>query len=523
MRLAQLFAAAKSDRRRVAGRTAALSCVLTLALTSGVSLAHPAREHRSRAAAHGSPRIATIADAHCVPYARCGTYPHHVSVHGDELAISGKGIGAKMGVWFASRVHGRRIGPIYRYAPRAHLKKSGLGLVVQIPKRAVSGRIAVMLGGDRHSNAYGPIYLVHHKMHPPPPPPPPPAPTPTPTAAPTPIAAPTPTGTAFDGVGMWIWYVSKSNGGSLASIIEQAKADGVGTLFIKSSDGSSNYWSQFSPEMVAAVHAAGLKVCAWQYVYGTNPIGEAELGAKAVATGADCLVIDAESSYEGRYGAAQQYIDTLRAKIGPTFPVGLASFPYVDYHESLPYSVFLGPEGAQFNVPQVYWKDIKTTVAAAVAHTYEQNLIYGRTIEPLGQTFEDPTPGEIVSFRTLATLHGASGVSFWDWQETSAQGWLGLTEPLDPQLQLTPEEATSPLLKKGAKGDQVLWMQEHLAAAIPTQQITGLFNEETATSLKQFQASRGLPATGETDATTWGDLLALPPVAVDWTGGGPKG
>ncbi len=158
---------------------------------------------------------------------------------------------------------------------------------------------------------------------------------------------------------------------------------------MKSSDGSSNYWSQFSPELVAAMHANGLKVCAWQFVYGTNPVGEAELGARAVAAGADCLVIDAEGEYEGHYASAQKYIETLRAKIGPAYPVGLASFPYVDYHESFPYSVFLGANGAQFNAPQMYWKDIGTSVASVYAHTYEQNLIYGRPIAPLGQTYRE--------------------------------------------------------------------------------------------------------------------------------------
>ena len=46
---------------------------------------------------------------------------------------------------------------------------------------------------------------------------------------------------------MWIWYLSQSDGGNLASIVAQAHAAGVTTLFVKSSDGSSNYWSQFSP------------------------------------------------------------------------------------------------------------------------------------------------------------------------------------------------------------------------------------------------------------------------------------
>ena len=109
---------------------------------------------------------------------------------------------------------------------------------------------------------------------------------------------------------------------------------------------------------MAELHANGLKVCAWQYVYGTNPAGEANLGAQAVANGADCLVIDAEAEYEGHYGAAQTYITDLRAKIGPSYPLGLASFPYVSYHPSFPYSVFLGPDGAQYNAPQMYWKDI---------------------------------------------------------------------------------------------------------------------------------------------------------------------
>ena len=168
-------------------------------------------------------------------------------------------------------------------------------------------------------------------------------------------------------------------------------------------------------------------MCAWQYVYGTNPVGEAELGAQGGRpNGADCLVIDAESQYEGLYGAAQTYIDTLRAKIGPAYPLGLASFPYVNYHPSFPYSVFLGPNGAQFNAPQMYWHDIGTSVAQVYVNTYEQNLIYGRPILPLGQTYGGVSASEIVAFRSLASAYGAAGDSFWDWQETSTSGWTSM-------------------------------------------------------------------------------------------------
>ncbi len=277
----------------------------------------------------------------------------------------------------------------------------------------------VLVGRGGHSNSYGPIHVVNYALHPP-----------TPPASHSTTVAPAPSGSAFDGQGMWIWYVSQSDGGNLASIVAQAHAAGVSTLYVKSSDGSSNYWSQFSPELVQTLHANGLKVCAWQYVYGTNPAGEANLGAEAVANGADCLVIDAEAEYEGKYGAAQTYIADLRAKIGAAYPLGLASFPYVYYHTSFPYSVFLGPEGAQFNAPQMYWKDIGNSVDTTYANTFISNRVYGRPIFPLGQTYSKPSSEEVVRFREEASLYGAAGISFWDFQETPASLWSALATPL---------------------------------------------------------------------------------------------
>jgi peptidoglycan hydrolase-like protein with peptidoglycan-binding domain len=293
-------------------------------------------------------------------------------------------------------------------------------------------------------------------------------------------------------------------------------------VFVKSSDGSSNYWSQFSPQLVQELHAGGLKVCAWQYVYGTNPQGEAALGARAAANGADCLVIDAEAEYEGRYSAAQTYIDELRAKVGPSYPIALASFPYVSYHPSEPYSVFLGPGGAQYNAPQMYWKAIGVSVDTVYANTWIGNRIYARPIYPLGQTYESVSYSDLVRFREEAVTYGATGLSFWDWQETSSSGWSALAAPLAPLSSVTPN-AEWPELHSGSKGDQVLWLQEHLATAVPSQQTTGFFGSETKTNLIAFQSSHGLSASGVAEPATWQALLALQPVAVNWTGHGPSG
>src|SRR5262249_27084337 len=146
-----------------------------------------------------------------------------------------------------------------------------------------------------------------------------------------------PPATAFDREGMWIWYVDRTEGGNLARIAARAKSHGIGTLYIKSSDGGS-YWSQFNSPMVG-----GLRDCAWGFVYGDSPLAEARVAAAAVKRGADCFVIDAEGQYEGKYAAAERYMRALRARIGEEFPVALATFPYVDYHPAFPYSVFFAP------------------------------------------------------------------------------------------------------------------------------------------------------------------------------------
>jgi peptidoglycan hydrolase-like protein with peptidoglycan-binding domain len=474
----------------------------------------PAHIHSSTRSSGGASPTAhsasvKITGAKCVPAAHCSTTPRKVSA-GGELLIKGAALRRGMVVAFPRSWNAR----IARNSPAARLAQSSLGLIVRVPRSAHSGRIMILLGRGRHSNSYGPIQIVGYALHPPRPPAP---------RRVTPVGATAaPSGTAFDGQGMWIWYVSQSDDGDVASIVAQAHTAGVGTLFVKSSDGSSNYWSQFSPELVALLHAAGLHVCAWQYVYGTNPAGEAALGARAVANGADCLVIDAEAEYEGKYGAAQTYIADLRAKIGPSYPLGLASFPYVYYHTALPYSVFLGPEGAQFNAPQMYWKAIGNSVDTVYANTYASNRPYGRAIFPLGQTYEKPSTADEVRFRAEAPLYGATGISWWDFQETPAGGWKALAEPLAPLTTVTPDAGWSELAQ-GSKGDPVLWMQEHLATAIPTQATTGIFDSTTKSNLESFQSAHGIAPSGRTEAATWQALLALAPVAVNWTGAGPKG
>ena len=118
-------------------------------------------------------------------------------------------------------------------------------------------------------------------------------------------------------------------------------------------------------------------------------------------------------------------------------------------------------------------------------------------------------------FRALWSGYGAGGLSWWSWQSASDKTWATLSKPA-PAPEPAPDPGW-PALAVGASGDQVVWLQQHLASVEGSAPINGRFGASTEASLKRFQRSRSLPASGETDAATWVAVLALPVRAVQWT------
>src|SRR3954469_19682917 len=436
--------------------------------------------------ADAATRAPVLTGLRCVPATKASCRQRPQVQIGKQVELRGRGFKAGMRVSFRWS----------RGALATKLHRSKAGWVVRVPVGVKPGTISVRVT-DRAGRRSRVIRLV---------------------VLPQPVVRPVPSGggtlpAIFRGDGMWIWEVPKSSGGNVTAIGLKARAAGIETVFVKSSDGATP-WPQFSPQLVEALHAQGLRACAWQFVYGANPAAEAAQGARAVQTGADCLVIDAESAYQGRYAQAQQYIAALRAAIGPAYPVGLTTFPYVDFHPRLPYSVFLAPGAAQANLPQVYWKAIGGSVDAGSAKTVAHNRLYGTPLAPLGQTYQSPTPDDLQRFRQVWASYGAGGLSWWSWQASPQYAWDTLAAPAPAPVPLA--DPGWPVLSTGSKGDEVIWLQQHLASLAPALAITGNFGSQTAQTLAAFQTARGLPATGETDSATWQAVLSLPLTPVDW-------
>jgi hypothetical protein len=282
-------------------------------------------------------------------------------------------------------------------------------------------------------------------------------------------------------------------------------------VVVKAAHGTQR-WPQFGTPLVEALHAAGLRVCAYQRALARRPAAEARVLARAVRVGADCLVIDAEIEYQGRYAAAVSYMRALRAAVGPGFPIGLTSFPYVDLHGTFPYSVFLGEGGAQVNMPQMYWKLLGTDVAGVFARTWAQNAVYGRPIAPLGQAWGPASRVQVRQFRALAAARGAPGLGWWVWQHARPGLWAGMTDPVRAPLRLFSPRPAFASLRRGSAGDQVRWLQLRLRAAGESVPVTGRFLGLTERAVERFRETAGLPPGAVVDDATWSALLAAAPI-----------
>lgn len=441
-------------------------------------------------------------------FVRCSSVPypcqgsHTIVVRGGKMLVGAGGMTKAARVEFPVRSSSgkagkRRVGGSFRTKTR---------LLVSVPKDAVSGVIKVVMPGPRYSNG---VRVTVRK-----------APAPTRVTRPTPVAPPVRSAgrSVFDGSGMWIWYLRRAAGGDPDAIAEQAAAAGVRTIFVKSADGT-NVWSQFSAAAVAALKSTGLNVCGWQFVYGRDPLGEARAAAAAKEAGADCFVIDAEGDYEGKYAQAQRYTKALRAAVGDDYPIGLTSFPYVHYHPGFPYSVFMAPGGATFNLPQVYWKTIGTTVDTSLQITYQYNGVYETPIYPLGQTYDGTKAADVRRFRQLSVGYGATGVSWWVWDFASASDWGAVGAPVEAIEPL--EGPRYPTLKangskSGSRGDLVVLAQEHLVGAGASIRVDGDYGPGTAAAVRAYQSANGIAATGVLDEQTWPTLLRETPKTTNW-------
>jgi hypothetical protein len=232
----------------------------------------------------------------------------------------------------------------------------------------------------------------------------------------------------FQGKGFYIWQVARCEGGDVGAMGNLATQAQFSHVLVKIADASSAYnvtatGVDLARNVVIAMHERNILCLGWHYVYGYDPVGEANIAIQRIQqTGVDGYVIDAEAQYKepGKEEAARIFMSRLR-QVLPTFPIALSSYRYPTLHPQLPWTAFL--EKCDYNMPQVYWVGAHNPGDQLIRCVREfQNITPWRPIIPTGSAYLQgdwrPTMSDIEEFLRVAQNLNLAAANFWEWAHT---------------------------------------------------------------------------------------------------------
>jgi hypothetical protein len=229
------------------------------------------------------------------------------------------------------------------------------------------------------------------------------------------------------GKGWFIWQIPRCEEGAPPAIAA-AQAAQLSHVLIKIAEryypfGYDRAGRDLLPPVVEALHARGIAVWGWHYIYGEDPQREAQTGAqRARQLGLDGYVVDAETEFKRPQMAdpARAFMQAVRAAL-PDMPLALSSYRFPSLHPQFPWSTFL--EHCDAVMPQVYWEQ---------AHNPDQQLVrtvnefanpalvgYVRPVIPTGSAYGAgnwrATPEDITGFLAKAVALKLEGANLYSW------------------------------------------------------------------------------------------------------------
>ena len=245
----------------------------------------------------------------------------------------------------------------------------------------------------------------------------------------------------LEGKGFFTWKIPNCEHGDATQIATQAKEAGLSHLIVKIADGTMIYngtWGDqkdYTSPVVSALRARGIKVWGWHYLYGDNPIGEANVAITRIRQyNLDGYVIDVEKEYKdsGKKVAARKFMAQVRASF-PNLTIALSSYRYPSLHPQIPWTEFL--EQCDLNMPQVYWmKAHNPGDQLARSVTELRAKTPSRPIVPTGAAFREfgwkPTDTEVLEFCKKAKELNLSAVNFWEWSDARSGNIPGVWDTI---------------------------------------------------------------------------------------------
>ena len=245
----------------------------------------------------------------------------------------------------------------------------------------------------------------------------------------------------LEGKGFFTWKIPNCEHGDAAQIATHAKEAGLSHLVLKIADGTMIYngnWGDpkdYTTPVVSALRARGIKVWGWHYIYGDNPIGEANVAITRIRQyKLDGYVIDVEKEYKesGKKAAARKFMTQVRAAC-PDLTIALSSYRYPSLHPQIPWTEFL--EQCDLNMPQVYWMKAHNPGDQLARSVMELRAkTPSRPIVPTGAAFREfgwkPTDTEVLEFCKKAKELNLSAVNFWEWSDARSGNIPGVWDTI---------------------------------------------------------------------------------------------
>lgn len=308
------------------------------------------------------------------------------------------------------------------------------------------------------------------------------------------------------GRGTWIYILPNAISGlggnvpsvnTLSNLMTYLKNQGLQYVGMKAAQADTVFTvggnPQFTPDVVAAAHAAGLKIFGYIYTTGANVPGEIAMVDYIFQQGADGLIYDAEIEWEtvggsaaARSALAVQLCSTVRSNWPNKF-MGLSTWPYRAVHANLPYKEFA--YYCDVIMPQAYWIELGDTPTACVTrinnewNSWKNSLtgIWTNAIKPFimtGQGWSSGsgtiTPEQITEFenacRTIAnpvSPGGFKAVDYWRAELHPASIWPAIrTNFLSNPYTNAPAIEYPPATSVGATTASIWWPTDQVSDSI---------------------------------------------------------
>jgi len=264
----------------------------------------------------------------------------------------------------------------------------------------------------------------------------------------------------FEGVSLFVWMVKSCCKGLEANsqaawqtLCETTRDWELAFATVKVADGACKFnlsavgggWQDdILPGLFAAFGRQVLRRVGWQYLYGANPLAEADTAAQRIQQlGLQGYILDPESEYKrAGAGAARVFMRRLRQLV-PNTPLALCSYRFPSLHSDFPWMAFLDEMDAargDVHMPQMYWVGDERPNGPEVQLERclnELTALKALPLIPVGSAYTQrvgnrswaPTAEQLENFFAAARRLGCAGASLWCWdllvqKDDGSRGWV---------------------------------------------------------------------------------------------------